>query len=480
MRIARLTALAGLAAAAAAFRAQAYEVNAWPAVVFQEDDAGQTQSWSALGPLLFSEPGPAPDSGRVSGLRPFYVELAGDECVKTDILYPLFYYRQYPDNYKWSVLQLINGEGVSAGAAKSAGPADQHFDIWPFYFSHETPDPSETYHALLPIYGTIKYRLGYDRISWSPFPVYVQTVKRGTQATYMPWPFVKIIQGPEQGFAIWPLFGITNGPGVSHHSFFAWPFIWSNTLAPEFDAPAGSEPSTQLGFLPFYTRERAPGSVSENYLWPFFGYTERTLPSRYRETRYFWPFLVQGHGDDGKLVERWGPFYTHSEAKGGTSTWVGWPLWHRSTWVDDDTAQARTQFFYFLYWSLDQTSVSRPALSPAYKRHIWPLLSIWDNGAGSRQVEFPSVFEVFFPSNPDIRQTWTPLFSIYRYDRRPTGESRSSLLWNAVTWRHGVSGRLEEFHLGPLIGMQRRAEGGHWSILGFDFGQKRDKGAKPQ
>src|ERR1019366_9038409 len=193
----------------------------------------------------------------------------------------------------------------------------------------------------------------------------------------------------------------------------------------------------------------------------------------------FCPFLVQGRGDD-KLVERWGPVYTHSEAMGAASTWVAWPLWHRSTWVDGDTAQAKTQFFYFLYWSLDQTSVSRPALAPAYKRHFWPLLSIWDNGAGSRQVEFPSVFEIFFPSNPDIRQTWTPLFSLYRYDPRPTGESPSSILWNAVTWRHDASGGLEEFHLGPLLGMQRRAEGGRWSILGFDFGPKRDKVEKPQ
>jgi len=138
MTFARFTALLGLAAAATAFRAEGYEVNAWPAVVLQKDPSGEIQSWSALGPFLFSESSPAPDAGHASGFRPFYVEVSGGGSVKTDILYPLFFYRQYPDSHKWSILQLINGEGIDASATKAGGPTDRHFDIWPFYFSHET------------------------------------------------------------------------------------------------------------------------------------------------------------------------------------------------------------------------------------------------------------------------------------------------------------------------------------------------------
>jgi len=320
--------------------------------------------------------------------------------------------------------------------------------------------------------------MGFDRLSWAPFPLYVETVKKGTHVTYVPWPVVKVIQGSENGFALWPLFGVTTGPAPARHSFFLWPLIWDNTLEPRPDAPEGAAPGTEFGFLPFYTRETAPGMISENYLWPFFGYTERTLPYRYSERRYFWPFFVQGHGDD-RLVNRWGPFYTHSDIKGTDTTWVGWPLWHRKTWVDGDIRQTKTQFFYFVYWSLDEASVSRPAAAPAYKRHLWPLLSVWDNGAGSRQVQFPSPLEVFFPDNPDMRETWTPLFSIYRYDRRPTGETRNSLLWGAVTWRRDASQDLVEFHLGPLIGMRRRPGGPGWSILAFDFGAKPGNDKQP-
>jgi hypothetical protein len=475
MRLARITALLGLAAASAAFRAGAYEVNVWPGPVLQMDETGNVQSWSALGPFLFSGQSPGPEAGRTAGFRPLYVVTSGGGCVKTDLLYPLFYYRQYSDGYKWSVFDLINGQGTDTDVARVGVPTDRHFDIWPIYFSHEAADPAQTYHALLPVYGTIKYRLGYDRIFWAPFPLYVETAKKGKVVTYIPFPIVRLVRGTENGFGLWPLYGETSGPGPARHLFIAWPLFWDNTVEPGPDAPAGTAPGTQFGFLPFYTRESDPGSISENYLWPFFGYTEKTAPYRYSERRYFWPFLVQGKGD-GRLVERWGPFYTHSDTKGVDSTWVAWPFWHKSTWVDGDIRQAKTQFFYFLYWSMDESIESRPAVAHAYKRHIWPILSIWDNGAGSRQVQFPSPMDVFFSGNLDMPVVWTPLFSIYRYDHRPTGETRTSLLWGAITWRRDAGDDLAEFHLGPLVGMRRRAGGPVWSFLGFDFGPKSDKG----
>ncbi|HEY5079098.1 MAG TPA: hypothetical protein VII43_04600 [Opitutaceae bacterium] len=444
-------------------------------MVIQKDVAGETQSWTGIGPLLYSEPVPGPDAGHAEGLRPFYGRLTIGETDRTLILYPLFYLRQYPDHYKWSILELINGEGVDSNTTKAGGPLDKHFDVWPFYFSHETGDPVDSYHALLPIYGNMKYRLGFDRLFWAPFPLYVETVKRDTTVTYTPWPIVRFIRGAQNGFAIWPLFGSSEGPGPAKHFFCLWPLIWNNTLEPALNAPDGSAPGTEVGFLPFYTLETAPGYVSVNYAWPFFGHTERTIPYRYSEQRYFWPFFVQGRGDD-RLVDRWGPFYTHSNIKGTDSTWVGWPFWHQTSFADDDISQTKTQFFYFVYWSLDEKSVSRPNAPHAYKRHLWPLLSIWDNGAGSRQLQVPSPLEVFFPDNPEMRETWTPIFSLYRYDHRPTGETRTSLLWNAVTWRRDITGRLSEFHLGPLFGMHRKPSGESWSIFGFDFGTKENHG----
>src|SRR5690606_8913447 len=126
-----------------------------------------------------------------------------------------------------------------------------------------------------------------------------------------------------------------------------------------------------------------------------FGYTDRTQPHRYHETRYFWPFLVRGRGDD-RFVNRFGPFYTHSVIKDVEKTWVLWPVYREKKWTDPGVAQIQRQVLYFIYRSTEQHSTTNPAAAPAQKTHLWPLVSYWDNGAGRQQLQFPSPLEVFF------------------------------------------------------------------------------------
>src|SRR5207248_7791625 len=85
--------------------------------------------------------------------------------------------------------------------------------------------------------------------------------------------------------------------------------------------------------------------------------------------------------------------------------------------------------------------------------HVWPLFSAWDNGAGRRQWQALSPFEVFFPGNEKWRQTWSPFFTLLRYDQRAPGEERTSVLWDAITWERRESEAHTEFHLGPLLGI---------------------------
>ena len=204
----------------------------------------------------------------------------------------------------------------------------------------------------------------------------------------------------------------------------------------------------------FYSKDTGPGYIRENYAWPFFGYTHRTAPYQYDEQRYFWPLLVQGRGDE-RLVNRWAPFYTHSNIKGFDKTWLLWPLYRHQRWSADGVAQQKHQFLFFLYWSLEQKSLTNPAATPAHKTHLWPLFSAWDNGAGRRQVQALSPLEVFLPGNEPVRQLWSPLFAVYRYERS-NDDARHSLFWNAVTYRHSPAAT--EFHLGPLFSVQANAE----------------------
>lgn len=475
----RLFVCLGLAAGtvASAWAGEA-ELNAWPVKVTRFDDAQNPISTNWAGPLFFTRPNA--EGGKTAGFRPFYIERtdASGRTVETASLYPLFTYRADAESYTWSVFNLINRTGRPEGASPQLAKANhERFDIWPFYFSRDTGDPATSYRGLLPVAGTIKSFYGYDQVSWVLFPLYTKVEKRGATTTLTPWPIVRVTRGTEQGFAIWPLFGWRERPHTFQQRYFLWPLIWNNTIQPHEEDPAGTPATRQVGFIPFYTRETRPGYFDQNFVWPFFGTTDRTQPYRYHETRYLWPFFVQGHGDN-REINRWGPFYTHSVIKGYDKTWYAWPIWRHATWEEEGVAQKQISVLFRLYWSLEQRSLTNPSAAPATKTHLWPLFSAWNNGAGRRQLQVLSPFEVFFPRNDLMRETWTPLFALYRSNQLAPGENRTSLLWDAITWEKHASEDRAEFHLGPLLSVETHAEEKRVALGNGLVGFRRDAGSR--
>lgn len=478
----RLTAVIGLAGCFCAV-ARPEERNFWPFLVEQTvagpDGAVRVESWQAVGPLLFHKA--LPDGGQAHGFRPFYLlqQEAGGQAVERYVLYPIFIRREDALGLRWTFFHLVNYDGP-----QSADPGSgRRLDVWPFYFSRETSRPHASYHAVFPLRGSVLDRFGHDRISWTLFPLYGRFEKRGVVTTTAPWPFIKVISGEEtRGFELWPLFGRREKSGDYREQFYLWPFFYKNEAR-----LSEAQPDVKLGALPFYALERSADAVSESYFWPFFGHTHRTAPRRYDETRWFWPLLVQGRGDD-RLVNRWAPFYAHSINKGVDKHWVLWPFFRREKLTDEGLVQTKTQFLYFLYWSLRQQSAGNPDLAPAQKSHLWPLYSYWDNGAGRRQLQLLSPIEVLLQHNDMVRLTYFPLFALYRYEQHAPGDVRHSFLWDAITWRRQPERK--EFHLGPLIGvvsdsrrqriaiggglfgLTRRRDGGSWRFFVFDFASK--------
>jgi len=428
-----------LLAAAMALPAFAAERNAWPFWVGQEDPAtGQISSQQILGPLYASQTNP--DGSAQQVLRPLWLKTTKDETTTSYFLYPFFTWQRTPDSRSFSFFQLINQSRSTA----PSGPDTHRFDVWPFYFSRDTGNPATSYHALFPVAGTIKNRFGKDRLTWYFFPLYFNTDKAGMQITSVPWPFIRVINGTagHHGFEFWPLFGFREHPGDYRSQFYLWPLGYKDEQ--RLSAP---QPDVKLGVLPFYAREYGPGYLSETYAWPFVGYTHRTIPAQYDEIRYFWPFLVQGRGDQ-QYVNRYAPFYTHSIIKGYDKTWMLWPLYRHASWSENGIAQKKDTVLFFLYSSVKQRSLTNLSAAPAYKTHLWPLFTVWDNGAGRRQTQVLSPLEIIFPHSDQVRQLYTPLFAVYRFDQRAPGDTRHSLLWNLIGWKNSPAGK--EFHFGPL------------------------------
>ena len=347
-----------LLAATIASPAHAAERNAWPFWVGQEDAAtGRLISQQILGPLYETQINPDDSTQQV--LRPLWLKTTHGDKTKTHLLYPFFTWQRDATGTSFTFFQLINR--LSEKPQDGSG-STQRLDVWPFYFSRDTGDPASSYHALFPIAGTIKNRFGKDRLTWYLFPLYFNTDKAGMQITSAPWPFIRIINGADHhGFEFWPLFGSREHPGDYHNQFYLWPLVYKYEA--HLSAP---QPDVKLGVLPFYSRETSPGYQSETYAWPFFGYTHRTSPEKYDETRYFWPFLVQGRGDQ-RYVNRFAPFYTHSIVKGYDKTWLFWPLYRHARWSENDIVQEKNVVLFFLYSSVEQRSLTNPAAVPAYK-----------------------------------------------------------------------------------------------------------------
>ncbi|HVZ66203.1 MAG TPA: hypothetical protein VG936_16665 [Lacunisphaera sp.] len=465
-----------LVACLAAGLLDARERNVWPFAVEQLGPSGEVQSGEYLGPLVFTKTNA--DGSTAEVFRPLFLRQRSADQEMDTLLYPLVTWRTQADEERaFSLFELVNFKRYREDSSLV-----RNFDLWPFYFSHETADPTESYHALFPLRGTLKYRFGKDRIDFTLFPLYARVGKSGMETTHIVWPFLRFIDGAgNHGFEFWPLFGHRGRPRDYDSRFFLWPLGYRS--ARHLDE---AQPTLSVGVLPFYTRDTGPGFISENYAWPFFGYTHRTAPQRYDERRYLWPFLVQGRGDQ-RRVNRWAPLYTHSVVKDLDKTWVAWPLFRHATWQDTGVAQEKNQFLYFIYWSQTQRSLTNPDAVPANKTHVWPLWSSWDNGAGRRQVQVLSPFEVFFPTNEPIRELYTPLFALYRYDRTAPDTVRQSWLFHLVSWKRSPVER--EFTFGPFLHLDRtvrttqislgrglinwtRAAGSGWKVSVFDFRAK--------
>jgi hypothetical protein len=484
MNVRRLTALLGLVAGAAAVHAQPTERehNAWPVVVRYNDKATGTEAWTGAGPFLFRKPHSDVDGNAASGFRPFWVQYHNSrgEFRAGHFLYPLFSYTVDENTYRWSVFSLIRRWDRRAGAKPPETVFDERgeFEVFPFWFSRQSGDPELSYRGLFPIYGTVKNKLGFERLSWTLFPFYLENEKRGAVTTSTPWPIIRVTRGAAHGWGVWPLFNYVDRPGVSRHETYLWPLGYNATRYPTADDPPGTPLRRDIGALPFYARSTGPGYINEDYLWPFFGYTRKTQPVRYSEDRYFWPFLVQGRGDN-RYVNRWGPFYTHSIIKGYDKRWFLWPVVRHARWnADDNLERTRSQFLFFVYWNETQRAAGRPNSPTADLTHVWPLYSHWDNGAGRRQWQLFSPLDVFFPNNNQVRHAWSPLFAIARHERRPAGEQRTSLLWNAVTWERRPTDQESEFHLGPVLGVTRTAQQQRIAIGNGLFGIRRVTGER--
>lgn len=435
--------------------------NYWPIWVCEHTECGRfLHKENCLGPLIEQK---YTSCEHVAAIRPIGVHIDDYVCNQTMdyFMYPLFSHTRTPCGSNWNMLGLISG---------CSSNERNKLTLFPLFFSYQTCDPCTSYSAIFPIGGTIKNHFCMDSISWVMFPLYLALEQQCTVRHALPWPFIRWQTGPDSGGgALWPLVGRFWRGCDYVHSYFLWPLIYKRS-----DRLSDPIPSYKIGFLPFFAYEYSARREMATFLWPFFSHIKRH-DRNYVEDQFLWPFFVQGRGDC-EYVNRWAPFYTHSMRRGYDKRWFLWPLFKIQHWEDRGVRVTQKQFFYFLFWKQQQRCLANPCASEAKKMHLWPLYSYWDNGAGQRQFQFLSPFEVFFPTNRAVRNAYSPLFAIFRHEQIEPGHTRQSILFDLIATEKTPCS--QHVSIGPLLDVERSPCRSGVEILKGFLGFKKENGKK--
>jgi hypothetical protein len=441
----QLMALAGLIGLILTPSLAASEVNFWPAYVRQEaSPVGRDDQAGSLGPLLART-----DRGdtRILSIRPLWTAFFhGDSgAVSHHFLYPVLNWSQRGDLTSGHLLNLLHYR-------RDAAREDTFFQAFPFIFSRRTPQSTDSYFAFWPLGGVLKNRFWRDRIAFALWPLYLRTELNEQVRVHFPYPFLRVQYGADsRGFGIWPLYGHFERDEDYSHTWALWPLFYHYR-----DKLDEAVPYTRTGLLPFYHRETGAGLASATFVWPFFGYTRESDPRPlYSENRYFWPLLVQGRGDE-RHVNRWMPLFTHERQRDATKRWYLWPLLKTELFEQPGLERRRASLLYFLYRDERQ----RFAGTQARLTFLWPLFGYWHDGHDRTQLQALDPLGVFFPSNQKVKENWSPLFALYRYDARE-GSARHSVLWDLLVWESGES-QPGSLQLGPLFEWE---SGKGWQLL---------------
>jgi hypothetical protein len=250
----------------------------------------------ALGPFFYDQ---CKDSEKTWAIPPLfsYETDPATESRELDLLYPLLTYEQFGAEYRWQFVQLLS---FSGGRNQEEIPAHR-FTIFPIVFQQRSPDPNQSYIALVPFYGRIKDRLFRDEIFFVLFPLFGESRKRDVVTDNYLYPFVHLRRGDSlRGWQVWPVAGHehkdvttrTNGFGeieiVGGHnkSFCLWPLYLGQETGIGTDNPEKFRAS-----IPFFASSRSAQRDSTTVLWPFFTWIDDRAKN-YHEWEGPWPFIT--------------------------------------------------------------------------------------------------------------------------------------------------------------------------------------------
>ncbi len=414
--------------------ASAYDATVstlWPLWDYRASAVADYKSTHLLGPLLKYE---TKGIETEYAFRPFFYRALDDEGVsETDVLYPVFRHKSDQGTGSFHLLHLLNHDYGQRESGRS-----QRSYLFPFLFYGE--EEQGTYAAFFPVHGTLYNWFGRDRISFTLFPLYGRTERKGTRIDNVLWPFFARISGEhESGFKAWPVYGQSRKEGVYRKTFFLWPVFFSESLNLNTDNPQEIRAA-----WPFYLSKESPKSSSRTILWPFFSKVEN------REKGYVswnapWPLVrvTRGKTYHGLKIL---PFYADETMDVKRHRWYLWPIYKVEEMNSELIMQRRDRILFFLY--SDRRELKHETGDSSRRIDFWPFFG-YQNSDGVSHLHVLSLIEPFFPGNQSIERLWTPLWRVYQQKWDQQGNRIVSLFWN-LYWSERQDDRLA-WELFPVV-----------------------------
>lgn len=386
----------------------------------------------ALGPLFYRQE--REEEGVLWGVPPLVSVAKSDDGERHQILVlpPLFTWRRYGEDQRWQLVQWLN----SSRFERIDDPEVRRFNLFPIFFYQDADDPAQDYWALFPLYGTLRNRLFRDEAHFVAFPLWLQTRKRDLTTYNVLFPFFHWRTSPRGGgWQFWPLGGHEHlEPGIrydaageeqvvpGHDKTFAlWPLYFRNRLGLGTENPARVD-----ALLPLYYGERSPQRDHTAVLWPLFSWTDHR-EEKFRQWNAPWPLVGFARGE-GKTLNRIIPFFSVGRSPTlATETYL-WPLYRRRHLTTESLDRERHQFAVFLYTNLRETNLETDRT--ARRVDAWPFYTWTRDWEGNERRQILAPIEPL-RRGTGIERNWSPLWSLWREERRAsTGRHSQSLLWN--------------------------------------------------
>jgi hypothetical protein len=428
------------------------------------------------------------------GIPPFFCRtITPDvEWSEWEFMYPAIDYRRFGKEYRLELGQFLSFSGGQTPEDNSVS----HETLFPFYFHQHSTDTNHDYTAVFPFYGHLENRMFRSDIKFVMFPFYSETRKKDVVTDNYLYPIFDRRRGNGlTGWEVWPFAGEdrkiptfrTNNMdevetiGGYDKRFILWPFYFKN------NADLGTtNPASSLTMIPFYSKTRSPSRDETSYGFPLGFNAIHDHEKHYDEYDFLWPLFVQAHHGtnrsvDGtnRFVERYFPFYSHSQDNGMGSIFYGFLLYKINHLESPPLDRLRRRVLYCLY----SDTVEKNTETKEFSRHVeaWPLFTyrreMAGEGEGNEEWQALAFLEPLFPNNRTILREYSPLWALWRAEKNPrTHAASQSLLWNL--YRHESVGQVKKTSLFfGLFQYHSTPEGGRWRFCHFNLGGKAARAA---